>query len=71
MLGMGPSVPEASQRTADPVSAPVASQRTADPVNPRAVQQLMDMGFPKDAATAALIANGNDDEQALNALLDS
>ena len=38
-------------------------------VNPQAVQLLMDMGFSKDTATAALIANRNDIEQAMNALL--
>ena len=32
-------------------------------------KQLMDMGFSEDAVTAALIANRNDIEQAMNALL--
>ena len=38
-------------------------------VNPQAVQQLMDMGFSEDTVTAALVANRNDIEQEMNALL--
>ena len=39
------------------------------PVDKDLLQQLMDMGFSKDAVTASLIANHNDVEQAMNALL--
>jgi len=58
-----------------PVPIPATPQQPQQPPPPPvvldagAVQMLTDMGFAKEAATAALVANHGDSERALNALL--